>query len=404
MVWTTYVLRVLIEEPKPKRRRGSMPGRAPAKDRNTASGHENIMRDYLSAAPIYSASDFRRRFRLPRQIFDRLVAELPSIDPWLQQKADCTGKRGPSTVQLVTAALRMLAYGAAADATDEYCRVSESTVRVALRRVAAAIVTKYEATYLRSPTKDDIDVILKENANRGFPGMIGSLDCMHWYWAKCPRAWAGQMTGKDGKPSMVLEAVATSDLWIWHCFFSVAGSCNDLNVLDRSPLLHKIYNGDKYDCSYVVNGTMRTTSYYLVDGIYPDWTVFVKSLTVPTTAKEQYFTKMQEAYRKDVERAFGVLQARWHILATPSKLWFRDEMGIVIKACVILHNMIVEFDKEHGAVNERLPVPSQTPPPSACSLSTMTTNMARVRDRNSRSSLRRDLIDHLWSEMGSRRS
>src|SRR5438270_623559 len=26
------------------------------------------------------------------------------------------------------------------------------------------------------------------------------------------------------------------DLWIWHAFFGMPGSCNDINILDRSPI------------------------------------------------------------------------------------------------------------------------------------------------------------------------
>jgi hypothetical protein len=34
-----------------------------------------------------------------------------------------------------------------------------------------------------------------------------------------------------GGCSVVLEAVADQDLWIWHAFFGMAGSHNDINVL-----------------------------------------------------------------------------------------------------------------------------------------------------------------------------
>lgn len=43
---------------------------------------------------------------------------------------------------------------------------------------------------------------------------------------------------------------------------------------------------------------------------------------------------MQEACRKDVERAFGVLQARFKILARPSRLWFLHDMHTTIKVSV----------------------------------------------------------------------
>jgi Plant transposon protein len=43
--------------------------------------------------------------------------------------------------------------------------------------------------------------------------MIGSLDCMHAYWKNCPMAYRLVYTGKEGKASLVLEAVADHNLF-----------------------------------------------------------------------------------------------------------------------------------------------------------------------------------------------
>ena len=64
---------------------------------------------------------------------------------------------------------------------------------------------------------------------------------------------------------------------------------------------------------------------------------------------------VQEAQHKEVERAFGVLQARWRILALSCKLWSVGAMNHVIIACIILHNMIIEDDEwETKDTNEYL--------------------------------------------------
>jgi hypothetical protein len=73
--------------------------------------------------------------------------------------------------------------------------------------------------------------LMGENAARGWPGMLGSVDCMHWSCKNCLRAWHEQYCGKSHDPTTVLEAVALQDLWIWHCFFGLSGSLNDINVL-----------------------------------------------------------------------------------------------------------------------------------------------------------------------------
>jgi len=63
--------------------------------------------------------------------------------------------------------MRMLAYGTAADAQDEYCRISESTSLESLKRFCAAIVKVYSKKYLRQPTWADIQKQMDINEKRG---------------------------------------------------------------------------------------------------------------------------------------------------------------------------------------------------------------------------------------------
>lgn len=66
--------------------------------------------------------------------------------------------------------------------------------------------------------------------------------------------------------------------------------------------------------------------YYLADGMYPQWATIVQTISSPQGAKKQHFSKMQESVRKDVEQAFGVLQARFAIV--------KDEQGFGIITCL----------------------------------------------------------------------
>jgi len=209
------------------------------------------------------------------------------------------------------------------------------------------VIDVFGGEYLRCPTREDVESILQVNESCGFPGMLGSIDCMHWRWEKCPLAWRGQFTcGDYGVPTMILEAVASQDLHIWHAFFGIAGSNNDLNVLNNSPLFFDALKGEAPQVQFSVNGNEYSTGYYLADGIYPEWAAFMKTIPLPQTEKHKLFAKYQEGARKDVERAFGVLQSRFTIVRRPARLWKRKSVGRIMLACVILHNMIVEDEKE----------------------------------------------------------
>uniref|UniRef100_A0A0D3BIK8 Uncharacterized protein n=1 Tax=Brassica oleracea var. oleracea TaxID=109376 RepID=A0A0D3BIK8_BRAOL len=89
---------------------------------------------------------------------------------------------------------------------------------------------------------------------------------MHWEWKNCPTAWKGQYTRGSGKPTIVLEAVASYDLWIWHTFFVPPGTLNDINILDRSPVFDDIINGQAPQVTYFVNGREYHMAYYLTNG------------------------------------------------------------------------------------------------------------------------------------------
>jgi hypothetical protein len=121
-------------------------------------------------------------------------------------------------------------------------------------------------------------------------------------------------TGHFHEPTIILEAVASRNLWIWHAFFGLPGSHNDINVLHRSPLFAKLAEGQASEVCFNINGHNYNMGYYLADGIYPSCATFVKTIPEPQGNKKKYFAKAQESVRKDVERAFGVLQSSFAIV------------------------------------------------------------------------------------------
>ena len=105
------------------------------------------------------------------------------------------------------------------------------------------------------------------------------------------------------------------------------------------PSLHSCY-------AFEVNGHVYPRFYLLTDGTYPPWACFIQSIHEPQGPMKEHFTKCQEGAQKDVERAFGVLQARWEIVKNPVRQWDLETISNIMMACIIMHNMIIEDERD----------------------------------------------------------
>ncbi|KAL6643200.1 hypothetical protein ACP70R_021381 [Stipagrostis hirtigluma subsp. patula] len=381
-------------------------------NRNREGAHDQLVADYFAEDPVYSDTQFRRRFRMRRHVFLRIVSALGEWSPYFTQRVDCCNRQGLSPLQKCTAAIRMLAYGTSADSLDEYLKVAESTALECLEKFVEGVIEIFGGEYLRGPNADEVQHLLHVGESRGFPGMLGSVDCMHWRWENCPTAWKGQYTRGDyGVPTIILEAVASYNLRIWHAFFGVAGSNNDINVLNQSPLFMETIKGEAPRVRFFVNGNQYDTGYYLADGIYPEWAAFVKSISSPQLEKHKLYARTQEGARKDVERSFGVLQGRFNIVRRPARLWSTRTIKRIMQACVILHNMIVEDEGVEMAeqpldLND-MPGTSIVLPPEVNKGSNSNPCFNDIRRRNAavraraiHTQLKNDLVEHIWQRSG----
>ena len=86
----------------------------------------------------------------------------------------------------------------------------------------------------------------------GVPGMLGSLDCMHVEWDHCLKVWKGQFKeGKYKKASIMMEAMADHSRWLWLPSFGYAGSLNDINIWDQSPIHKMLVDGSFADKDFM---------------------------------------------------------------------------------------------------------------------------------------------------------
>ncbi|XP_068309908.1 uncharacterized protein [Pyrus communis] len=192
---------------------------------------EAELANLLMQYEYHAESNYRGGFQMRRELFDSILNAVVNHNHYFARKIDVIGRQSLSPHQKLISTFWILANGCSADSIDKYCQLAESTAIENLKRFCQAIQAIYGATYLCKPNREDLKRLLRKVDKRGFYSMIGSLDCMHWEWKNCPTAWAGQFKGRHNKPTIVLEAVASYDTWIWHAFFGIPGSNNDINVL-----------------------------------------------------------------------------------------------------------------------------------------------------------------------------
>ncbi|XP_047938127.1 uncharacterized protein LOC125185608 [Salvia hispanica] len=112
----------------------------------------------------------------------------------------------------------------------------------------------------------------------------------------------------------------------------------------------------------------------------------------------------QESARKDVERAFGVLQSRWAIVKGPTRFWYKDVIADVMYACIIMHNMIVEQERGHVTnwVDDEPESSSSTATsPVTRGLPTgfgaVLERQASMRNQQDHTQLMTDMIEEVWT-------
>jgi Plant transposon protein len=208
--------------------------------------------------------------------------------------------------------LKMLEYGVTALAFVNYSQMGITTCQLSFIKVCKCISESELlcSKFNRVMNRRDAHRVTELHLNKhGIDGMLGSLDCIHVEWKNCLVAWQGALQEKEGVSTIVLEAVADFNLWIWHASFGYAGSINDINIWEQSPLLTMLVDGTfaaEIDFDFEIGGKVFSCCWFLVDGIYPELACFAKTVVEPNGNGKKLYAVWQEAFQKDVERAFLV--------------------------------------------------------------------------------------------------
>lgn len=91
----------------------------------------------------------------------------------------------------------------------------------------------------------------------------------------------------------------------------------------------------------------------MADGTYPRYAFLVSPYESPITTKQRTFNRLQEAVRKDVERLFSVLKARFLVALHLARYGTVEQLATAAQAVATLHTMVVELRRDGSAGRQR---------------------------------------------------
>jgi hypothetical protein len=293
---------------------------------------------------------FRRRFRVPWPLFEQLVT-ITRESGWFSEKPNCTGIRGAPLELKILAVLRVLGRGYCFDGVEELCLISAESLRIFFRKFVTLFARENYAKYCTHPqTPEEIERAMGVFTKLGLPGCIGSTDCVHIRWERCPAGSRSSHKGKEGFPTLSYEVTVDHTKKIIAVTEGHPGARNDKTIVKFDGFVTKIHNGELYaDVPFdLVDKEGKVTRekglYLIVDGGYHKWKCLQCPFKHTSKSAEALWSRWVESVRKDVECTFGILKGRFRCLKLPIYYQDKDVIDSMFFTCCILHNILLHID------------------------------------------------------------
>jgi hypothetical protein len=91
--------------------------------------------------------------------------------------------------------------------------------------------------------EESFNRVVGEYMIRGLPGCVGSVDCVHIGWDKCPIQYHNMYKGKEGFPSIAYEVICTARKFIQSVTVGHPGSRNDKHIVRTDESVMQLLEG-----------------------------------------------------------------------------------------------------------------------------------------------------------------
>jgi hypothetical protein len=206
--------------------------------------------------------------------------------------------------------------------------------------------------YVHGPRDNaEMEKVSSLYAAGGFPGCIGSTDCVHIRWEQCPAPWASvYRNGKNTYASIAYEMTVSHSKKFQATTTGHYGAASDRTIVKFDGFVQQVRLDKKYttaEFELQVGPKEWITEkgvYLLVDGGYHKWRIMQCPIKHTTDIDQIRWSEFAESIRKDVECSFGILKKRFQLLKNGINWHHKNDIDNAVFSCVTLHNMLHEFD------------------------------------------------------------
>lgn len=288
---------------------------------------------------------FRRRFRVPFQLFDEVI--LPECERVNLFGTACERKVRVPTPFKILMALRILGRGSTCDDIAELSGGSESTANSVFKTFIIEFAKHFAKEFIRPPS--DLTRTKKSFARIGMPGGLGSMNGTHCPWDRCPVSLYHFCKGKEKYPSVAFNVIVDHFKYVHHLSEAFFGATNDITMAHLDSYPKEMREGKFADVEFELydkDGIKRLCKggYVIVDGGLPKEGMFQNPMTERVSRGAVLCSEWMESVRKDVEGFFGILKMRFRFLKNYIVYHGINVIEAAMTTACILHNMLLVFD------------------------------------------------------------
>jgi hypothetical protein len=290
---------------------------------------------------------FRLRFTVPFQLYQQLLGFAENWFP--QKKVDACGREVTPIFLKLLGTLRILGKGCSWDLLYELSGVSAEVHRNWTLKFLEKFSTEMYSVYPRN--SEELDAVTSLYAACGFPGCVGSTDCVHIRWECCPSMWSSVFkNGKHTYASIAYEMTVDHTKRFQATTIGHYGTTSDKTIVKFDGFVNtirfdKMFTEAQFKILVADNRWITEKGVYLlVDGGYHKWRIMQCPIKHTVYEDRARWSEFAESVRKDVECSFGILKKRFQFLKNAITWHRKRDIDNAVFSCVILHNMLHEFD------------------------------------------------------------